>query len=413
MSDLKDKSSESTLNELIPKFSNRGLVLGLDRIRSALHQMNDPCENIPAIQVIGTNGKGSICSFIESCLLNTSIKVGMTTSPHLVSWCERIRINGEMISSVDLKHIFLKLKPIFEYHKLTPFESILTVAFDYFSIKKVDILILEVGLGGRLDATTVHPNRPIIAIGAIGIDHCEHLGKTIKEITLEKISVLTEGCHVVSCIQKDEVREIIEQKAKEKNATLKWVDPIEKDWALGIPGKIQRQNAAVAKGAIEALSHIGLKLSQKAIKEGLAKAKWPGRLQSATWKNYPLLIDGAHNPQASKELSIERSNWNNQKNGVNWIIGIQANKEGPKILRILLKKNDLAWIVPIPGHKSWSKFDLQKKCHDLSGQIKNASSVEDCLLTLYEKGWPNPPPVVTGSLYLLGDLFSKKLIETQ
>ncbi|WP_320674994.1 bifunctional folylpolyglutamate synthase/dihydrofolate synthase [Prochlorococcus sp. MIT 1341] len=411
MSDSSKENLEDEFNSLIEEFSSRGVDLNIERMTKVIRSMGNLCAEIPAIQVVGTNGKGSIATLIESALKSSGIKAGITTSPHLVNWEERIRVNGEMIESLELISRLKGLRKLARKENLTPFEFLLAAAFDYFYSQKVDIMVLEVGLGGRLDATTAHPNRPIIALGSIGMDHHEFLGKTLEDIALEKIAVVTEGSFVVSAQQEPMVKKIIERKVKEKNAKLKWVKPLEESWKIGLPGKIQLKNAAVAKGALEALTALGWDINQKDIKEGFARANWPGRLQSVYWRKCPLIIDGAHNSQAMEQLSEERKSWQNQENGVTWILAIQAKKEAPKMLRTLLSKNDIAWILPIPNHLSWTKHQLENACPELSKQMKSADSVEECLKKL-EGEWPNPPPVISGSLYLLGNLFSQNIITT-
>ena len=156
-----------------PKFERENIQLGLSRIKKALGDLDDPCKNIPAIQIVGTNGKGSITAFIENILYSENKNIGVTTSPHLLDICERIRVNKEKINKEDFKRLFKKIENNLSTYKLSPFEKIICCALKFFEFKKVDLLILEAGLGGRLDATTAHPLRPIIAIGNIGLDHKE------------------------------------------------------------------------------------------------------------------------------------------------------------------------------------------------------------------------------------------------
>ncbi len=382
--------------------------LDLSRIKNTLYRMGNPCKEIPAIQIVGTNGKGSIACFLESCLIKAGIKVGCTISPHLVNWCERIRINGEMISEKEFEECINTVKYYSHEEQLTPFELVIASAFNYFSVNQVELMILEVGLGGRLDATTVHPLRPLIAIAGIGLDHCEYLGKDLKSITNEKAAVISPGSIVISSNQHQEVREVLLKNAEKKNSKLVWVSALSKAWELGLPGEIQKENAAVAKGILEALPSIGFQISHKDIQKGLATAKWPGRLQSASWEGLPLILDGAHNPHAIKQLSKERSTWKEQSKGIQWIIGIQQQKDGPEIMRCLLKKHDMAWIVPVPNHQSWKSRDLAKACPEISSQLHEVDSVEKVfeIFRLKDK-WPKPSPVITGSLYLVGEMLQK------
>ncbi len=396
---------------LIPPFEHGGINLGIERIKKALQSIGNPCKNIPAIQVVGTNGKGSIVSFIESCLQNSEINIGVTTSPHLIEWNERIRSNGKSITTNELKCRLKKLLKIESTKTLTPFELIITTALDFFEYKKVDLLILEVGLGGRLDATTAHNLRPIIAMGSIGLDHCNILGKELEQIALEKAAVITHKSTVISCTQHPAVEKILKKTADMKKARIHWVKPIPKKWKLGIPGEIQRENAAVAKGAIEALKEFGWEINEEQIRKGFSIANWPGRLQPAKWEERPLLVDGAHNPPAARELSKERELWAEQEKGINWILGIQRNKDAPLILKNLVKRLDFVWIIPIPGHKSWTKEELIKECPELETHIKEEENIQNVFLKLISNNkWPKPCPVISGSLYLIGSLFKEKTI---
>ncbi len=383
--------------------------LGLTRIKKALELINNPCADIAAIQIVGTNGKGSIASFLENCLIEAGINVGCTTSPHLFNWCERIRVKGQKISNNEFESHILKIKEISS--DLTEFELVIACALDYFASKKVELIILEAGLGGRLDATTAHSNRPLIAIGSIGLDHCEYLGETLEEITREKASVISKGSKVISSIQHKKVKEVLEEMANKKKAIIKWVKPLSKSWDLGIPGEIQRKNAAVAKAIIEELKTIGLQVDKNQIISGLKNTNWPGRLQKTSWKDMPILLDGAHNLHAAKELAKERLLWGNNYKGVKWILGIQSNKQGPEMVQSLLKVNDDAWIIPVPNHQSWTAMEISRSCPNLSHQIHHASKIEEVLDGfLYQGEWPDPCPIIAGSLFLFEGFISKKLI---
>ncbi len=388
------------------------MSLQIDRMQMALAAMGEPCSKIPAIQIAGTNGKGSIASFIESTLKAAGIKAGITTSPHLVSWRERIRVNGNSITHHEFRRLLLSLKPLEKRLELTPFELVIASALQYFHNQKVELLVLEVGLGGRLDATTAHPLRPIIAMASIGLDHCEHLGKDIKAIAKEKAAVISPGSKVISAIQHPDVTKVLEESANKNHAEIQWVSPVSDDWNLGLRGAIQRTNAAVAKGALHALTMRGWEINEQQIRAGFAVANWPGRLQKANWKGLPLLLDGAHNPHAAKQLSRERAQWEGQERGVNWLLGIQSHKEAPSMLRHLLNPCDKAWIIPIPNHTSWTKNDLSNACPELAEQIFDAYKVEQILSRLaLRKRWTSPAPVVAGSLYLIGHLLSKEIVE--
>ena len=260
----------------------------------------------------------------------------------------------------------------------------------------MELLVLEVGLGGRLDATTAHPCRPIIAIAGIGFDHCEYLGETLEAITKEKASIISPNSTVISAHQHPSVEKVLKAIATQQKATIHFVEPLSEDWNLGLPGEIQKQNAAVAKGALESLRKYGWRINEQQIREGFANAKWPGRLQQAHWKNIPIIIDCAHNPHATTQISLERNKWKNQELGIPWVIAIQKNKDAPTMLKSLIKPSDLAWIVPVPEHKSWTKQELSNLCPQLSKQIRSANDVEIAMsMILLEKRWDLPSPVIT------------------
>jgi len=389
----------------------KNMNLGIDRMSLAINAMGDPCKRTPAIHIAGTNGKGSIAAFINSVLSLVNIKTGVTTSPHLVDWVERICINRTPISKEEFQSLSLSLAPIAKKYSLTPFECVIAIALKYFNLKEVELLILEVGLGGRLDATTAHKYRPIIAFGAIGLDHCEYLGNSLEKIAIEKAAVITTKSTVITATQNNIVKRVLEETAKRKQAVIYWGDPIPSDWELGLSGGIQKENAAVAKGVIESLKNIGWNISEGQLREGLSLAKWPGRLQTTKWEGMPIVVDGAHNPHAAKQLSIERDAWTDQESGIIWILGIQKRKDMIGILHKLIREKDLAWIVPVPDQQSWSKDQILSFCPEYKDKIKEAFGVEEVLSTLKKQPrWPSPPPIISGSLYLIGDLFQRKIL---
>ena len=389
-------------NFLSPKKESQNIRLGLKRIKKALSQIQNPCNKTPAIQVIGTNGKGSITAFLESTLSLNAFNIGVTTSPHLLDICERIRINSKQISKKELKRITNEIyNPVKEF-ELSPFEFIICCALKFFDENKVDLLVLEAGLGGRLDATSAHELRPIIAIGKIGVDHSEYLGDTIEKITEEKIAVIQKNCFVISCKQEFEVEALINKKVQDVKANMIWVDPLSKEWELSLKGNFQRENAAVAMGVITLLNKLGWDIKSSSIKKGFKTTKWPGRLEVVKWKNKKILIDSAHNPVAAEVLSKERESWHNQEEGVYWILGVQKNKDFSSISKKLLKSQDKLLLVPVPNHKSWTLDEITNRVNLKKANIiefKNYNLAFNYLEELDE--WPACNPVLTGSIFLV------------
>ena len=398
--------ASGALDDLLPRFDQRGMDLGLERMHLAMADLTLPRRRRPAIQVAGTNGKGSICSFIASALQQTPFKAGITTSPHLVSWCERIRIDAELIPLDELRQLLSDQTPLTQQHRLTPFEQLLIAAFSHFEQHNVDLLVLEVGLGGRLDATTAYPWRPVIAFGAIGLDHREHLGHSIEAIAREKAAVIHPGATVISAAQEPEVAAILQTTCRQHNAKLHWVQPLSTSWTLGLAGSWQRSNAAVALGALQALAPLGFPVPTSAIREGFEQASWPGRLQDGTWKGHPLRLDGAHNPPAARQLAQELQHGAEEHSTAQcWILAIQSHKQAVDMLQHLLGPNDDVWIVPVPGHQSWTAERLVAEQPHWSAQLHDAASAEEALEALAQRStWPEPAPLIAGSLYLIGDL---------
>ena len=408
-------------SDLLPPFEQRGMDLSLERMQRALEALHHPCRSVPAVQVVGTNGKGSIASFVHSAMVHAGIRSGITTSPHLVDWTERIRVGSTQISSEELRQRLEDLQPLAESEVLTPFERLMTAALVHFEQAKLEWLVLEAGLGGRLDATTAHSNRPILAVASIGLDHCEHLGNSLTAVAREKAAAITPGATVISGHQVNEVSAVFAQECAQKGAQLYWVDPLDSSWHLGLAGNVQRSNAAVAKAVLEQVGRLGWSITDTSIREGLAAARWPGRLQSTQWQTKPVLIDGAHNPPAADALARERHHWPHQSTGITWILGIQAHKQAPAMLRSLLKPQDQAWIVPVPGHRSWTRAQLVQSDASWAGQLHalpaiqppcpESDAVEQVLRCLEQRGWPAAAPVIAGSLYLIGHLLKQNTLQ--
>ena len=399
------KNTNLKFFELIsPKYERDNIKLGLSRLKKVLLEMGNPCSNVPAIQIIGTNGKGSIAAFLENILYEAKKNFGVTTSPHLFDICERIRVNKKNINKTEFEKIYDFIEKKFAAYKLTPFEKIICCALNFFDQKHVELLILEAGLGGRLDATTAHKLRPIIAIGNIGLDHKEFLGDTIEKIAKEKLAVIEKNSIVISCNQNSQVKNLINKKVEEVGAEIIWKDSISNSYQLGLKGIFQKQNASVAVGAIEALNKLGIEIKENYIYEGLKNTTWNGRLEMINCLNKKILVDCAHNYPAAKALSNERRNWENEEEGIYWILGVQKQKDMNAISKTLLQKNDHLLLVPVPNQPSWQLKDISHikeiDCQNIIEFEKFEFAIE-YLFAL--KKWPPNNPVLTGSIFLVAE----------
>ena len=392
--------------DLIEPFNRRGVDLGLGRLGAALAELGHPERRFAAVQVAGINGKGSICTLVHRALLASGLRAGLYTSPHLVSWTERIRLGHDPIAAPDLRRHLETATPIAQRHQLTPFELVTAAAFLAFAEANCELVVLEVGLGGRLDATTCHPHRPVIGFASVGLDHAEFLGPDPATIAAEKAGVLQPGAVAVSAPQSPEVAAVLNDRAAAVGAELRWVEPLDLDqWPLGLSGTVQAANGAVALGLLRALGERGWPVNDPAIRRGFAAARWPGRLQQLSWGGQPLLLDGAHNLPAALALRSELDA-NPERHGLSfgprhWLLGMLANKQGPEIAAALLAPDDRAWIVPVPGHACWSLEALTAACPRLASQLRSAPSLE---AGLAQAGSGSQSVVVAGSLYLLGQI---------
>jgi dihydrofolate synthase/folylpolyglutamate synthase len=394
--------------DLIEPFSRRGVDLGLDRLQAALAELGHPERQFAAVQVAGTNGKGSICTLVHQALLAAGIRAGLYTSPHLVSWTERIRLGHAPIAAASLRQHLESATPAARRHQLTPFELVTAAAFLAFAAADLELVVLEVGLGGRLDATTCHPHRPVIGFASVGLDHAEFLGPDPATIAAEKAGVLQAGAVAISAPQSPEVAAVLSDRAAAVGAELRWVEPLDLDqWPLGLSGSVQAANGAVALGLLGALKERGWPINDTAIRHGFAAARWPGRLQQLNWHGLPLLLDGAHNLPAALALRAELDA-NPQRHGLaagprHWVLGVLANKQGPEIAAALLAPGDRAWIVPVPGHACWSLEALAAASPHLASQLHATPNLE---AGLTQAGTSSGRVVVAGSLYLLGQLLT-------
>ena len=406
--------------DLIEPFSRRGVNLGLERLQAALADLGHPERRFAAVQVAGTNGKGSICTLVHRSLLAAGLRAGLYTSPHLVSWTERIRLGADPIPAADLRRHLLSARPVAERHGLTPFELVTAAAFLAFAEAELPLVVLEVGLGGRLDATSCHPDRSLIGFATIGLDHREFLGPDLASIAMEKAGVLKPGTVAVSAPQPPEAAAVLERQAEASGAELRWRQPLPQaaDGRLeihgqlcpcGLAGSVQAANAAVALGMLEVLAERGWPVVSTAVRQGFAEARWPGRLQQLHWRGVPLLLDGAHNPPAAAALRAELDR-HPARHGLqggprHWLLGMLANKQGPELVAQLLAPGDRAWIMPVPGHASWEREALADALPRLAGQLEAAPDL-DTALRLAQASAAGERLIVAGSLYLIGTLLA-------
>jgi len=414
-----DNSCIMTIEQLLSPFQQFGVNLGLTRIKTLLAQLGNPQTQLPLLHVAGTNGKGSICAYLSSVLTAAGYRVGRYTSPHLIHWTERICLNEQPIAEQDLVTILETVTDATNAQQDTPtlFEVVTAAAWLYFAQQQVDVAVMEVGLGGRLDATNVKDQGLATIISPISREHWQLLGETLTEIATEKAGVLKPHCPAFIAPQAQEAAQVIQQRATELNCPTMWVQPATvvsetPKWAvfngitypLGLLGKVQLTNSALAMATIQHLQQQGWQIPQESIAKGMQQTQLQGRLQWVQWQGELLLLDGAHNPAAAEGL---RQYVDSLPQPITWIIGILSTKEQDKILKTLLRPHDTLYTVPVPDHSTTSPEQLliiqQQVCPQLQKRFAY-NSVELALEQVISA--PNPTSIVCGSLYLIGYFLS-------
>jgi dihydrofolate synthase / folylpolyglutamate synthase len=282
-----------------------GIKLGLDGPRRLLKEfLAFPKHGVKVAHVAGTNGKGSTCAMMDRVARSCGKRTGLFTSPHLIDYRERMRVSGEMIPEERCAELLTEIRPICEDLDAHPtfFEITLAVAMRWFRERDCDLIILETGMGGRLDATTAVP-ADVCAITPIGMDHTQWLGDTLGAIAAEKAGIFLEGVPAVSSPQEREARVVLEKEANERRSPLTFIEEPLEGYGIALPGEHQKWNAALALAGLHAL---GMKLGYESVADGLSQVKWPGRFDRISWNGRKVILDGAHNPHAAKVL---RETW--------------------------------------------------------------------------------------------------------
>ena len=420
-------ASETKIDSLLKPFQRFGVNLGLARIKKLLADLGNPQNRVPIVHVAGTNGKGSVCAYLSSILTESGYRVGRYTSPHLVDWTERIYLNERAIATADLVKVLEDVRQAIDPQAESPtqFEVITAAAWLYFERSQVDIAIMEVGLGGRLDATNVTDSSLISVITSLSREHWQRLGPTLADIAREKAGVLKPNCPAIVGQLPSEAKDVVAARAKELDCPITWVKPAkaidiphrnDTNWArydnikypLPLLGKVQLSNSALAIAAIELLQQRGWNIPELAIQTGMNKTRWLGRLQWSSWQGHSLLIDGAHNPAAAIAL---RDYIDTLNQPVVWVMGMLSTKDHRDIFEVLLKPQDELHLVPVPDHSSAKPEELAAIALDVCSDL-NACSTHDDVFTALDSAIEQVKEseteklvVLCGSLYLIGHLF--------
>jgi dihydrofolate synthase / folylpolyglutamate synthase len=420
--------STSAIDKRLAPFHQFGVNLGLERIHTLLTALGSPHRSVPIIHVAGTNGKGSVCAYLSSILCEAGYRVGRYTSPHLVDWNERICIDNDPISTENALSVLDRVIAAIDPNLPIPtqFEIVTAAMWLYFAESQVDITVIEVGLGGRLDATNVCDRPLATVITSIAYEHWQQLGDTIAKIAGEKAGILKPGCPAIVGTLPPEAMSVIAARIDALNCPVTWVKPAVpsqsplsgskvslgsdfRPWVesagvcypLALLGQIQLTNSAIAIATIQVLRQTGWQISDTAIRAGMANTRWLGRIQWTNWQSQKLLIDGAHNTAAAIAL---RQYVDTLDLPISWTMGMLATKAHREIFHALLRPGDRLYLVPVPDHSSADLDLLADLARSVCPTLQSIETHPDLVtgLAAATSASKTHQPVLCGSLYLLG-----------
>ena len=375
-----------------------GVKLGLDNSKELLRKfLAYPSYNVKVIHVAGTNGKGSVCAMIEMLIRGSGFRAGLFTSPHLVHFRERMKVNSIMISEQECAGYLTKLRELSERmeHHPTFFELTMAMAMRFFKDQGAEYIVLETGMGGRLDATTAVP-ADLCVITPIAMDHSEWLGDSIEQIALEKAGIMLEGVPVIISKQDSEAETVLLEEANMKRSTVSVVDEPLVGYSIGIPGQHQRYNANVA---VSAVHEIGIHLNYDTVKQCLEHVYWPGRFEEVRGGEYPIVIDGAHNPQAAAALvETWQVEYPNSKPII--LFGAVECKDIAGVFDHLKRLSGHFILTPIDSPRTMSVEQLKEGLSEVE-HIETCNNVGEALAYANEQ---NRPLLIAGSLFLVGEV---------
>ena len=384
------------------------IELSLDRIEKALEALGRPHHRLPpVIHVAGTNGKGSTCAYLRAMAEAAGLKVHVFISPHLVRFNERIRVAGRLITDSDLMDVLDRTYQSLQGQQITHFEATTAAALLAFSETPADLLILEVGLGGRFDATNVIDQPALSVITPIDYDHKQFLGTDLAKIAGEKAGIIKHGRPVVSAIQARVCGEVVEAEAHRRNAPLSVlsIEDLERMPAeIALPGSHQRHNAALAGLAMRAID--GFDIPDNAIDAGAKEAIWPARMQRlkpgpVTKKTQAeVWLDGGHNPHASSAIAKLLKDWGGRTVLVS---AMMASKDHTRFFHAFQGAVEAVHTCPnAPGHASASPQNLAEYAARVLPQAIAHKSFEEAMSAA--NAMQPDRILICGSLYLAGDV---------
>ena len=410
-----------------------GSVLGLDNIRELLERLGNPQDQLRVVHIAGTHGKGSTLAFLAGIFRESGYRAGRYVSPASFSYEERFRINEENISKKDLCFYMEKIKNVAEemvkdgLSHPTMFEIETALSFLYFLDKKVDVVLLETGMGGRLDATNVVKKPIATVIASIGMDHMQFLGDTLEKIASEKAGIIKEGCPVISYDNTKEVNEVIKNKAKQMHAKVtfvnsagirvlqeslngesfsyrssdgRWYEKIE----IPLLGRHQINNAALALETLNVIKNYYC-ISDFQTEDGMRKTIWRGRIEIL--EREPMVIcDGAHNPDGAKSLlSFLQNNFTNQR--LIYIMGVLSDKDYEQMVQILAPSADKIYTVAPDNPRALSSRELCNCISKYHQNVEERQRLAECLSEVRQKAEKDDVIIICGTLSFQNELINQ------
>ncbi len=410
-----------------------GSVLGLDNMKEMLDRLDNPQDEVPFVHVAGTNGKGSVIAYLYTTLTRAGYRVGRYISPTLYSYRERLEVAGEQISrEAFARHVTRISQAIDEMTEAglnhpTPFEIETAAAFLYFKEENCDLVLLETGMGGNLDATNIIKNTKLAVLVSISMDHMSFLGNTLEEITQKKAGIIKAGCEAVTTRQKPEAMQVIAETCKKLGVSCTVSDPdqavLEKESIFGqsfsykgekfnisLAGVYQKENAVLALEALEILDELGWHTTMEQRKDGLFHTSWKGRFTVICQK--PLfIVDGAHNAGAADKMEESIRHYFKGKRLI-YIMGVFADKEYRTVLEKTAHFAEKIYTLETPNNpRALPAKKLAEAAREFNPNTESTKSIQDAVEKAFACAGENENSVILafGSLSFIGEL--TKIVE--
>lgn len=413
------------INETLAYIHNvkwQGSKPGLGRTEELLRALGNPEKQLKFVHVAGTNGKGSTCACIAAVLANAGYVTGLYTSPFVQCFNERMQVNGKNITDDELSQMVEEIRPHADVMTDSPteFELITALAMKYFLSKKCDIVVLEVGMGGRLDSTNVIETPELAVITSIGYDHVNELGPTLSDIAKEKAGIIKKGGDVLIYSGKPEVEQVFEDISAQQGAKLHktdfsriqkqeiTLDGIHLDFKpygeilLPLLGIYQPYNAALAVTALELLRGKGFKISAGNIKQGIKTVKWPGRFE-VLGRNPVFILDGSHNPQGM-EATAESLQKHFGEEKILFIMGVSADKDVDGMIKHIAPLAKMFITVQPDNPRAMESGKLADKIKHFGVPVKDCGSVNNGVSEVFKNASKNDIICAIGSLYFSAEI---------